>query len=83
MSDPNNVIPLRPGMIPLVGADVHIEAAAVLGGALEQDLTQCLVVGTKPDGSMYARSTEGAADTLWTIEWFKLWLLSGGNVPGE
>lgn len=60
-----------------VGAGVKVSTNKVLRGARAAGLTECLVIGTAPDGSLYGASTEGPADTLWLVEFFKNWLLNG------
>lgn len=61
----------------VVGAGVKASAARVLAGARAAKLTEVVVIGYHEDGSLYAASTEGPGDALWTLESGNLWLLEG------
>lgn len=61
----------------LVGAGVKVSASRVLAGARAAKLTDVVVLGYHEDGRLYAASTEGPGDALWTIESGKLWPLEG------
>ena len=62
-----------------VGAGRKLSANRVLAAARGK-LTDVVIIGTDHDGEIYMASTQGAADTLWDIEYGKQWLLSGGGV---
>ena len=66
-------------MIPFGGyTRLEIDPDKVLGGAVGVGLEDVLVLGTKPDGTVYAASSSSnVAETLLLIETFKFKLLNG------
>lgn len=59
----------------------EIQPEKVLNAALSGNLKDCVVVGTKQDGSVYfAMSTSDAAEVNWLLDCAKYLLMNGMQV---
>ena len=71
----DNVVKLR--LVDGCGSGAVVPVNRVLAGARSSALTEVVVIGYEPDGSIYAAGSHGAADANWLIDQAKAWILAG------
>lgn len=75
----DNVVKLR--LVNGCGDGTVVPVNRVLAGARSAILTDVVVLGYRPDGSLYSASSHGAPDANWLIDQAKAWILAG--CPGQ